>query len=330
LSASYPADGQGTNAELNADVDCNTPTPDCPVPTDVAIELRFDRFLLPVGGLTAGLALYSGDRASSVGLRADYDLVERVVVLRPTRTLQPNALYTAEVQLGSNPKLGFWAFDRAPLESGAVPLRFSFSTGKGPSAHTVSAAPSTDTCQTLTEGPLASCVGCHTTTAADERASKQYPPMGLDLSSMRGLYYTAVTRVAHQTETANSIQNTGLQAPVRFGVQMNIVDPGNPASSYLMYKLLQKPENFQLLDAEAACPIPYHSPVFEGGCTAPDADEIARLREWFVHGDPMPKNGLSPEGDVRPAATNYGNLRRIADWITVGATCPEPRAPASE
>ncbi|MES1178368.1 MAG: Ig-like domain-containing protein [Myxococcales bacterium] len=322
--ASYPADGQGTNAEPDADVDCNQPTPDCPVPTNLSIELRFDRFLLPMAGVGAGFALYTGSPGNSVGLRAEYDLIERVVVLRPTRALQPNALYTAELQLQPDPKVGFWAFDRAPLEPGPVPLRFSFTTGKGPSAKSLPAPAVHDTCDTLAEGPLATCAGCHSTTPADEGGAKQFPPMGLDLSTTSGLYYTALGRVAHQTETADSIALMGVETPVRFGVQMNIVDPGNPATSYLMYKLLQKPDNFQRLDPKAACPIAYHSPVAEGGCAAPEPEEIARVREWFVHGDPMPKDGRSAEGRVLPASTDYENLRRIAAWINAGAECPLP------
>lgn len=322
MTASYPADGQGTNAVLGASVDCTNPTPDCPVPTDVAIELRFDRFLLPLGSLSAGLSLYSGDPANRVGLRADYDVVERVVVLRPARTLQPNALYTAVVQSGPNPNLGFWAFDHAPLEAGEVPLRFSFSTGSGPRAPVAEPPASTDTCDTLAQGPLASCASCHVNPLGDVGSPWQFPPMGLDLASAQGFHDTALAKVAHQTETADRIRNTGLQTPVRFGVQMNIVDPGNPATSYLLYKLLQKPSNFQVLDTSGGCVLPYHSPVIEGSCAPPDPDEATRAREWFIHGDPMPEDGRGPDGAIVPVSTDYSGLRRIAAWIAAGARCP--------
>jgi hypothetical protein len=150
--------------------------------------------------------------------------------------------------------------------------------------------------------------------------------MGLDLSSPQGLFYTAVGRIAHQSETGNTAANTALRTPSRFGVQMNIVDPGNPATSYLMYKLLQKPENFQLDASEAGCVTGYHVPVSEAGCTAPDADEGARVREWFVHGEPMPKNGRhAVTGEPVAAATTHANLVRIAGWIAGGAACADPR-----
>ncbi len=270
LIASYPADGQGTNAPFGADVLCDTPTPDCAVPTNVAIELRFDRFLLP-GAVDAGLSLYTGNPpANGVALRAEYDMVERVVVYRPTRQLQPNTLYTVELIPSTNTARGFWAFDRAPLAEGPVPLRFSFSTGSGPRTEPTLPAPPLDTCETMTNGPLSSCANCHATKPdAHTTPPSNAPPMGLDLSSPRGLYYTAVRHVAHESETGNSATDEGLQSPERFGVQMNIVDPGSPATSYLMYKLLQKPENFAAVGEPPGCVTGYHPPVSDLDCQPP-------------------------------------------------------------
>jgi hypothetical protein len=318
--ATYPSNGQGTNAADGASVDCDSPTPDCPVPTDVAIELRFDRFLLPGGGLAAGLSLSSG--GSSVALSPEYDLIERVVVFRSGQALQPNTLYVAQILPSTNPSQGFWAFDGAPLEEAAVPLTFSFSTGSGPSsgaAAAAAAAPSApDTCDTMTEGPLATCAHCHTTQPGPETIPpSKYPPMGLDLSSALGLYYTAVAHVAHQTETGNTAADIGLESPARFGVQMNVVDPGEPGTSYLMYKLLEKPDNYQLDASEPSCVTGYHAPVSDGNCQPPSADELAQLGAWFVLGDPMPKAG----SDGATAAISHASLRRIAAWIGAGAAC---------
>jgi hypothetical protein len=325
LLASYPADGQGTNASFEADVLCDTPTPDCPLPTNLAIELRFDRFLLP-GSLDGGLALYSGNPpANGVALRAEYDMIERVVVYRPSRRLQPNTLYTAELVPSTNPAQGFWAFDRAPLVEGAVPLRFSFSTGSGPRSEPAPEAPVRDTCDTMTRGPLDSCATCHATKAdAETTPPSKYPPMGLDLASSRGLYYTAIGQVAHQTETGNSAVGGGLRSPARFGVQMKVVDPGSPATSYLMYKLLRKAENFSAEGEGGTCLTGYHPPVSDSGCQPPPDDERVRLREWFVLGDPMPKDGTSTSGESIAFATTRENLVRISAWIASGATCPEP------
>ncbi|MEI9940788.1 MAG: Ig-like domain-containing protein [Pseudomonadota bacterium] len=328
LLASYPADGQGTNAPFGADVLCDAPTPECAVPTNVAIELRFDRFLLP-GAVDGALSLYSGNPpANGVGLTAEYDMIERVVVYRPSRPLRPNTLYTVQLIASDNPAFGFWAFDRAPLEEGegAAPLRFSFSTGSGPRTEPAPVPRPPDSCETMTQGPLDSCVNCHVTKPdAQTTPPSAFPPMGLDLSSPRGLFYTAVRQVAHQTEVGSSAAGEGLQSPARFGVQMNIVDPGSPATSYLMYKLLRKPENFELAGEESGCVTGYHAPVSDLDCQPPPEDERARLREWWVLGDPMPKDGTSSTGESIAAATTRENLVRISAWIANGATCSEPR-----
>ncbi|HYQ31474.1 MAG TPA: Ig-like domain-containing protein [Polyangiaceae bacterium] len=326
LVASYPADGQGTNAPFGADVSCDSPTPDCAVPTNVAIELRFDRFLRP-GGLNAAFALYSGNPpANGVPLQAEYDMIERVVVYRPLRQLQPNTLYTALLVSGTDLGQGFWAFDGAPLEEGPVRLRFSFGTGSGPRPVPPPVASPVDTCETMTQGPLDSCVSCHSTPPPDAHnaPSTRLPPMGLDLSSERGLFYTAIRQVAHQTETGNSATGEGLQSPARFGVQMNIVDPGSPATSYLMYKLLRKSESFAVSGDAPSCVTGYHSPVSDLDCQPPPEDERVRLREWFVLGDPMPKDGTSSTGEPIPVATTRENLVRISAWIATGAECPAP------
>ena len=324
IVASYPVDGQGTHAATGTGLDCD-PSPDCPVPTNVAIELRFDRFLIPGDGLAAGLRLFTGDRANSVGLTPEYDVLERVVVFRTDRALQPNTLYSLEVLQTPAPPQGFWAFDRAPLIEADVPFHMSFSTGGGPAPVPAPAPSMSDTCDTMTSGPLASCANCHVTHAGDETVPPtKYPPMGLDLSSPRGLFYTAIDHVAHQAETGGTAANIGLESPLRFGVQMNVIAPGHPSTSYLMYKLLEKPENFGLDASEPSCDTGYHAPVSDGNCQPPSADELLQMRDWFVRGEPMPKNP-SPVAGQKPftAAISHATLKRIAAWISAGAPCPE-------
>jgi len=323
--ASYPINGQGTHASAGTSLACD-PSPDCPVPTNVAIELRFDRFLLPGGGLAAGLRLFTGDKANSVGLTPEYDLLERVVVFRTDRALQPNTLYSLQIVPSAAPPQGFWAFDGAPLEATTdVPLHMSFLTGDGPAPVAPAAPVTADTCDSMAVGALAVCAGCHTTRpGAETTPPTKYSPMGLDLSSARGLFYTAIDHVAHQTETGGTAANIGLESPLRFGVQMNVIDPGYPSTSYLMYKLLEKPENFRIDASEATCETGYHAPVSDGNCQPPSANELEQLREWFVRGDPMPKDPTVSAGQAPfSVAISHASLRHIAAWISAGAPCPE-------
>ncbi|HEX3850207.1 MAG TPA: Ig-like domain-containing protein [Polyangiaceae bacterium] len=334
IMATYPADGQGTNASPNAPLDCDSPTPDCPLPTNLAIELRFDRFLLPGDRIGAGLRLYTGDPDNSIALAPEYNLIERVVVFRPQQALHPNTLYTAETVTSTDPNLGFWAFDRAPLSEGPVPLSFSFSTGSGPAPVASLPVAPVESCATMINGPFVSCANCHVTQPGDETVPPsppsgitervKYPPMGLDLSSPPGLYYTAIQHVAHQTETGNSVLNQGLESPDRFGVQMNVVDPGNPSNSYLMYKLLAKPDNYRLDASEPSCVTGYHAPVSDGNCQPVSDDEAVQLREWFMRGDPMPENATPAPGSAPSVASiSHAGLLRINAWIATGASCDQ-------
>lgn len=327
LIASYPADGQGTNAAADAAPDCDDASPGCPVPTNAALELRFDRFLLPGGGLAAGLSLYSGNPpANGVALSARYDLLERVVVLRPLRPLQDNTLYTAEIAPSSDVRRGFWAFDGAPLTPGPIPLRFSFKTGSGARPTPVAPPRLLDDCQSMSQGPFAICADCHATRPSEPGEPNHFPPMRLDLASARGLFETAIGHVAHQTQVGNALNDEGLRTPVRFGVQMNLIDPGNPATSYLVYKLLAKSQNFRPGpdSAAAGCNSGYHVPVADRACSAPDTEELHRLREWFVLGEPMPKDAPSSAGAVESRALDRPQLERIVGWIGSGAPCGAP------
>jgi len=332
--ATYPAAGQGVNTALDAGVDCDSPTPDCAVPTNVQLELRFDRFLLPGAGLFSGVRLFSGDpKANAVALKPTYDLIERVVVLTLDAPLRPNTIYTVKITPGKDVNHGFWAFDGAPLEEGPVPLTFSFSTGSGPAAKVTPPSATSDDCVSLTQpampgssdtpaGPLSTCAGCHTDPPREPPSDPAawvgaYPPMGLSLSAW-GLEHTAINVVAHETETGNSALGPGQLTGPRFGVQMGIVTPGHPENSYLMYKLLRKSDNYR---PAGDCETGFHPPVSDAACTPPDDAELARLREWFVLGDPMPL-ALS---DRSSASLSREELLRIRSWIRdQNAACDVP------
>jgi hypothetical protein len=324
--STYPADGAGVGAMLGAagatsDIcGAGDTSGDCVVARDTRIELRFDRFLFPLG-LSAGLRLYSGNPADPVPLDVSYDPIERVVAFRPVApiVLEPDALYTAEVlptpQLGS----GFWAFDGAPLEAGSAPLRFSFVTGAEPTTQSPLPVRSNppDTCTTLTQGsaPTAKvfdrCAssGCHTNTGQDAA-------MGLALNDPWGVKYTAIKRVAHEADTGE-VAGAPLPVNLRFGTGMPVIDPGSPATSYLVYKLLRKPQNFGPAPDFGCTATEYPElPLPGGACTYASVEELTALREWFSRGKPMPRDDNSTG-----RALQRQELDRVVDWIALKAPC---------
>ena len=272
---------------------------------ETALELRFDRYLLPATAVRQSIAIYTGSEDLGVFAQPEYDLVERVLVYRlPSGArLEPGVRYTVELL---SPKeeddFGFRAFDRAPLAEAGVPLTFDFRTRKAPTAPPAPTLPPfEDTCQlleALAPGiPVEKRAGCSSNSChggADAR-------MGLRLDNAQGLAQTAIDRVAHQTESgAHSGQP--LENPPRLGVNMPIIDRGRPENSYLIYKLLRNPNNFTGHPG-VGCSSAHQVALPFGVCPQPSTAESDRLASWFVRGLPMPHNDRSVD------------LRGVQAWI---------------
>jgi hypothetical protein len=309
LVATYPLDGAGLECPLDA-------PPECGVPIDTPIELRFDRVLLASTATRQSILLYTGNPNNQPGagsgdvLQPTYDLVERVVRYRlpDGKGLAPRTLYTVELPVPvEDDDFGFRAFDGAPLAATRQPLRFSFWT----SAVEDTAPPDepipdcSDVLTLFSANPgQGACTNCHN----PERA-----PQGLDLSSGNALLSTAIGRVAHQTDLGTTTGEV-LESPARMGIDMPIIDPGRPDNSYLMYKLIVRPDNYRRSAEDPdLCGSAYRVAEDET-CLPPSEPERVRLREWFVRGEPMPLTG--PE-----VALDRSQMQAIQRFIRAGASC---------
>ncbi len=300
--ASEPPDGAG--------LDCDRTDPACGVPTDVTLELSFDRFLLPDTAIRQSISFYTGEPANSVpppsNMRPEltpvYDLLNRRVryTLPPGLTLEPHALYTVELPAYTEQQpWGFRAFDGAGLDP-AAPVRLSFFTGAGPTTP----PPPVDvpSCEDF----LSMVAGCGGGTCHGHGGKGA--AMGLELESAEALRTTAIGRPAHQTEIGDTT-GVAAQGPARFGANMPVIDPGRPDNSYLMYKLLIGSEPYIPLAGEDCPP--------DDRCEVPAADELERLRSWFVRGEPMP--WLLPEERF----IHHDEARRIQSFISRGDACAD-------
>lgn len=121
-----------------------------------------------------------------------------------------------------------------------------------------------------------------------------------------GVEATAKNKVSWST-------NTGSQSAVAppgpvFGVDMPIIDPGNPGNSFLLYKLLinEGPRVSSIEPAAACTGVASAPPTL---AVPPSADETARLAD-VVPGAPMPH---------RATALPLDDLDRLRVWIEQGA-----------
>ncbi len=336
--ATYPVAEQGT--------ECTPSSPDdCGVPTGSSIQLRFDRYLLPSTAVRQSVRLYTGTEDVGEFLQPEYDLVERVLEFRPGE-LKPGVLYTVEIVIPTEEQpFGLRAFDGAPVGEGPVPLKFDFRTAKvvqpaSSAAPTKDETPSCDAVLDLFK--QAGCAGtvCHTAAENPDCPPGQgldkltdrcasIPRMGLRLDSKTGLLQTALGKVAHQTEIGGKT-GVALESPPRLGVQMPIIAAGRPDNSYLMYKMLRRPDSFNDENGDA-CSTRWQVGLGpDNDCLPPPYEEWLRLRESAVRGDHMPPpkyDGL----DTAQAATegrpenHRAVLRKIQAWIRGGApldSCP--------
>jgi hypothetical protein len=298
----FPARGGG--------LDCAPDDVTCGVPRNPKLEFRFDRFLRPDSAIRQAVTLYTGSPSNIVPssnrlpeMTPEYDVVERVVrfSLPDGVLLHENAVYTLEISVPTEEAdFGFRAFDGAPLAPD-TPLILSFATSNQVEPPT--AEPPAPSCDEIV-AVLSSCSGgaCH---------GGRTPRMGLDLTSGAAIRRTAVGRVARQTEVADST-GVALQDPARMGAAMPIIDPHRPDNSYLLYKLLIAAEHHRGPDD---CETAFLAPVDSERCTGPSPEEIERLRDGFVRGEPMPhpSSGQSLEPE---------DVRRVSRFIRAGAICP--------
>lgn len=308
----------------------------CGVPINATLRVRFDRYLDPSTANRQGIRVYTGDPEVSpvIPFLVRYDPLERVVTYAMPEgfSFAESTLYRVEFPVPEEPDdFGFRAYDGAALEEGSVPLEFGFFTGNFRVSEPPLRAPS---CEQIVREvfarPLGNCQSaqCH----ASEENEFGAAPHGLWLDRRVHVRATAIGRVARQTEIAPQ-SGVPLEDSPRFGAAMPIIDAGNPGNSYVVYKLLLGQQNFlpcstsgaPLTCSEADDPCRSIYPALalpEDDCLAPSPQERARLREWFVRGEPMPIQ-RNDSGDPVPRSVGLQGLRAVVDFIAAGADCTE-------
>ncbi len=321
----FPSDGCGVG-----------PDPDCTVPTNATLTFRFDRFLEPTTTSRQAIRVFTGDPKTGVGLPAlevTYDPVERVVEYRlPSGyAFQPHTLYTLELVVPeAADDFGIRAFDGAPLAEGELPLHMSFLTGDAPIELPVEAVP---TCTEIVGNVFKdNCTGsqCHQRVGHSFKDGAKNvdlgeAPYGLWLDSPADILATAINKVAHETELGDRSGGAPDVKGARFGVRLSLVDPRSPGGSYLMFKLLLGGDNYCPAWSDGREPhcvgeaASTHAflPLAKGDSVRPAPEELERLREWFVRGEPMPR---TPVGGTRPLLT-IDDLRAVSTFIAGGANC---------
>lgn len=303
--------------------------PDRRLPPDGDILLTFDRLLLPATITRQAFLVYDAfGNAQSPTVK--YDPVTRLVTLaNPQRDgsawLRPDQPYTIVFPIaeGEDDSFGVRAIDRATFDP-ASPTRLGFLTTLAAEGRREE-PPAMRFCTDVL--PLfekhCSSPSCHGPPLAsgNSRAAS-----GLLLSTPKGLWNTAIGRVANASNTGPR----ALEAPPsrEFGLDMPIIAPGNAGSSFLLYKMLiaqpAPPGGLpaQRLKCDGSNGTPPHAP-FEPPIPflALSEEERERLTDR-VTGNVMPYPAR-PGSEDRTNNLSEAELLRISAWIAQGAHVEE-------
>lgn len=276
-------------------VDANV-GPDRPLPADGAIQVAFDRYLLPSTVTRQAVTVVTAEGEPLPTSRVPvvtYDPVARTVTLVPTRPdwLDVGTLYRLALSIpeGDTDAFGLRAIDRAtldPAQDRVIEFLVTEPTGRPYDEGRVAF------CRDVLPIFVARCDGgqCH---GAGGGAAA-----GLELTTAEGLTRTALGQVARAATTSGRSASPEAEGRV-FGVNMARVAPGSPGASWLLYKTelaaLSPPRttpSCPSASSPGAAPpwVPLTAPRVEAG-----AEERAALG-GYVQGAPMPYPVLGPAG----------------------------------
>lgn len=273
------------------------------MPADGVIEIKFNRLLLPasVTRQTISLRKAGGELVESPTVIYD-PVLQTVRISNPNPAggtwLMPGQPY--KIVLGRPaPEVGeqfvLRAIDGAqvdPMSATEIPFMATNPTFQR-------RKPDIEFCRDVYSTFGKYCTsGCHTA------AVRPYEALLLDTSE--GIIHTALGHVAQQS-------NTGARAgaPVApgrvFGIDMPIIDPGNPGNSYIIYKMMllsqSKPEQYNCLGLDKP------NFLLDGGDIWLASDERNRLSNLMT-GQMMPPISPFPTTD---------DVERVSEWIAQGA-----------
>ncbi len=297
------------------------------LPADGAVLIAFDRPLLPSTVNRQSVVLREGDGTPVNVPIITYDPVAKTVAIANPNpgggawlsVGQPYRVQLVRAKLDSDG--GLRAVDRAPVDPAENTVLAFYA-----SAPTHVVAPTVSYCDDVLPLLQSRCSGsaCHSSNPQPSGASAA--AAGLILDTPLGLRSTALDRVARGANTGS--RDVPRAAGPVFGVDMPLVDPGSPGTSWLLYKALladfadvtQPPAFRASCDGTAPAAVPDFAPSVAAPWSATDRASIGQ----YVTGQSMPYPTFTAAGTpLRDATLSYGELQRLRAWIAQGADAPD-------
>ncbi|MEA2747496.1 MAG: hypothetical protein QOI41_1639, partial [Myxococcales bacterium] len=299
------------------------------MPADGVIQIAFDRYLLPASVNRQSIAIVDGAHqplSQDLAPVVVYDPIARTVTLYPPKQPwltegQPYTLLLG-VPEGDADIGGVRAIDRATL---APEQTREFGFIVGPKANTP-VEPTVSFCRDVlpifaSKCSLPTCHGTGGLAAAS-----------LVLDTSAGVGATALNRIAQGSNTG-PLSTRPPAGQTHFGIDMPIIDPGNPGNSWLIYKVdLARPPGLVDQTDKLACSAGLLEPrvPFVFAPLVPQAqrtaDDIERsILSDYILGREMPFPALSVTGYADSPLT-FDEREIVRIWIkglVPGGALPE-------
>lgn len=298
-----------------------------PLPADGVIQVAFDRYLDPLTASRQSFLIRDAFGQFIAPPVVAYDPVSLTVTLSSPNPVgtpwliegQPYTLelgiYDSEAGAG-----GVRSINGSPLDPNQTRL-IGFTVG--PKGAAPFAEPKANFCADVLPIFLNKC------SAASCHGGSPNAAASLVLTTSTGVSRTAISRAA---QGANTGPRSGLGSPAThlFGVDMPIVDPGNPGNSWLMYKVLLArlptldggaPAAFQC-SGSAGEVVPAPSASYTPLVSSPVSETALLELSDNVLGREMPYPAFAPKFSSQLPLT-LDERQRIRLWIAQGADVPE-------
>ncbi|MGC4064541.1 MAG: hypothetical protein QM784_07840 [Polyangiaceae bacterium] len=262
-------------------------------------DFRFDRWLEPETATRQSIRLAASGAENAEFAEPWYEVLTRTITFRAGGVI-PGLVYLLELNdAEQDPGWGFAAYDGRALERSSKSDVVVFRTGP-PDPKWDLTARARITCADALRVFRSS--GC--TASSCHGGSGGAPAAGLRLDDVAGLS-AAIGRVARASDRAIEDGRVSIQ-PERFGLNMPLVLPWDPARSYLLYRVL--------LGEDA-----YRDAAGRFRVEPPSKAELDRATTWFGAMGPMPPVDVGYPPSVSPV----DNVRVLESWIRDGADVSE-------
>lgn len=304
--------------------------PNRPLPEDGAIEIAFDRHLSPLSVTRQAVAVVDKAGEAAKTPIVTYDPVARTLRLsnpnpdgsRWIREGEAYDLVFLRPETDDDDTFGVRAIDRAPLADDA-PRVVGFRVG--PPTGTPAREAHVHFCADVLPVFATKCAGATCHGPGEDAAAS------LVLTTSEGVAKTALGRVAQAANTG-ARAGTPSSAGRTFGVQMPLVEPGSPGTSFLLYKLLLAPA--PAVDAgpppALACRAPGggawpaasrdHRPLVDHEAYPSERERLALADAVLGREMPYPIPGAS---GYASSPLTFAERERVRLWIAQGADVPE-------